>query len=337
MKSVAGIVLAAAAMLSACGGGSSNTDAASNTNSQTGPTPVTQESQAIAAPQQIQVGSTQFKATAWMQTVNSTLAGHAIPADQQGAYIELQADSDINWTNVKITGLGTVRAGRATIYNQTGVSVGASPSFPRHAYMFLSNQLNQDYLAIRVQVGAADPQWLRLQSANCACTHRILSTTGFAGGTQGPRVQAVFEPQLDHTGFSAILQSMLFVQNGLTTEQDVKTGMTTYGETDLIAQRGGFSLLDAKRYLVHEGYVAAGFKLSDPADFALLLNQYGVGLLTLIPVEGGTEPVWLTAIDDQYVYVASPRFGNVAIRWTAMPSSVTLLAISTPTAPTSTP
>ena len=177
MKSVAGIILAAAVMLSACGGGSSNSDASSNLNSQSGPTPVTQESQAIAAPQQIVVGSTQFKATAWMQTVNSTLPGHAIPADQQAAYLELQADTNVNWSNIKITGLAGVRAGRANVYDLSDGAVQGSSSIPRHAYMFLNNQLNQDYLAIRVQVGAADAQWLRIQNANCACTHRVLSTS----------------------------------------------------------------------------------------------------------------------------------------------------------------
>lgn len=337
MKSVAGIILAAAVMLSACGGGSSNSDASSNLNSQSGPTPVTQESQAIAAPQQIVVGSTQFKATAWMQTVNSTLPGHAIPADQQAAYLELQSDTDVNWSNIKITGLAGVRAGRANVYDLNNGAVQGSSATPRHAYMFLNNQLNQDYLAIRVQVGAADAQWLRIQNANCACTHRVLSTSGFAGGTLGPRVQPVFHAQYDFSGMSAILQSMLYVRNGVTTEQDAMTGMMTYGETDLIIQRKGFSLLDAKRYLVHEGYVVNGYYVSAADDYTQLLSQSDVGVLIVLPIDGLNEFSWVTAVDEQFVYLASSHFGNLAIRWTAMPSSATVLSISTPTAPTSTP
>lgn len=324
-------VLVTAVLLSACGGGGSSSDQPSDLTPSADTR--TDAESILAAPTQVNFNGARVSATAWLPATNATTAGHAIAAGQQGGYVELRTDTSIDWSTVKLSGFAKALSGQVQVVSNAAAGVRPSAINSRVAYLFVPNQIGYQYLALKVAVGNLPSQWVRLQNNACLCTHAVMTTMGLSGGTNGPRVEPVFMQRLDFAGTAAVVQSMLFKDDGITTEADAMNGMMTYGETDKIRARGGFSMLDVKRYLVARGYVAAGYSVSEQQDYAALLNQADIGLVAMLTLDGYQYTVWVTAMDSNYLYVSSPHFGSLAIRWSALQSPAVVLTVAHPTAP----
>lgn len=325
MKLMTSMMLAAAALLSACGGGGTT-----EPQVDLSPEAVTQSDgpAILSAPQQIVVGGSTISATAVMPKNYAQATGYEIPADQQGAYVEFQTTAPIDWSTVTLQAFARTRPGQADVMNTSGLPVRPSSGNPLAAYVFIGNQIGQQSLALKVKVGTAAAKWLRLRDSTCGYTHMVVTPTGLSCGANGPSAHPIFMPREDFSGISAALQTLLYRADGTTTENEVMTGMMTYGETDKIQARNGFSLLDAKRYLATRGYTASGYKVFEKQDYIGLLTEPGMGLISLLQIDGYKYFVWITAADDTYLYLASPHFGNLAISWANVPSEVVVMTVS---------
>lgn len=330
MKKIAGLILAATAWLSACGGGGGSSDSPADVS----PSAVTaSDSQAIlAAPTQVTVNGISISATAWLPSGNAQPDGHAVPSDQQSAYVELRASNTIDWSTVQLHGFAKTVSGQAQVMNTAVASVRPSAGNDRVAYLFIGNQMGQQSLALKVAIGGQTAQWLRLQDNHCGYTHPVSTSRGLFCGVNGPAMPGVFMQHDDFSGTAAIVQSMLYRDDGVTTEADAMNGMMTYGETDKIKARGGFSLLDVKRYFVARGYVIGGYKMTTRQHYFDMLSQADMGLIVMMPIDGYLYTLWLTAADDSYVYLASPHFGNLAVPWGSIPAELIALLVAHPSA-----
>lgn len=92
-------------------------------------------------------------------------------------------------------------------------------------------------------------------------------------------------------------------------EEDVMEGMLRHGETDRIAERRGFSLLDMKLYVQSLGYRGLGFQAGGIDDLR------GLDRPVIVPVHyGGFEHfVVLRAIGDGRAFLGDPEFGNLTL------------------------
>lgn len=331
MKIKTGLMLVAAALLlSACGGGGSTAP-----QSDLSPYAVTQSDgpAILSAPQQIVIDGSTLSATAVTPKSYAQPSGYSVPVDQQGSYVEFHSTAPIDWNTVTLIAFARTAAGQAEVLDTSSKTVRPSSGNRLAAYLFMTNPIGQQFLAVKVKVGNSAPKWLRLQDSTCGYTHMVVSPSGLSCGANGPSAPPVFMPREDFSGIAAALQTLLYRADGTTTENSVITGMMTYGETDKIQARKGFSLLDAKRYLASRGYVAAGYKAYAKQDYIELLSQTGLGLISLVYIDGYQYFVWITSADDTYLYLASPHFGNLALSWVNAPSELTVLTISPTTAP----
>lgn len=89
-------------------------------------------------------------------------------------------------------------------------------------------------------------------------------------------------------------------------------GMMKYGERAKIIERRGFSFLDMKRYLEALGISGNGYQASID-DLRDLFPQTSSAAFIPIDILGLKHFVLLNGVDQQYVYVSSPRFGSIAI------------------------
>jgi uncharacterized protein len=91
-------------------------------------------------------------------------------------------------------------------------------------------------------------------------------------------------------------------------EAEVARGMLRRNEPLRVRHRGGFSLLDMKRYAEELGYVADGYS-------ALNLESLAQRTPAIVPIKarGYHHFVVVRAIDRRRVWIADPGFGNYSL------------------------
>ncbi len=179
--------------------------------------------------------------------------------------------------------------------------------------LLLPEGLDADYLAIEIAAPAGQQVWLGAHLRPGRQVYRTYAQEQFTGESSGAPYQPVLRAQIDYSGASASLATALLKFGMAASEDAAIEGMFTYGEIDKIVERRGFSLLDMKRYLAALGLDSAGYLLADlDSDLASLVTGASQAI---IPVNlfGITHFVIETGLDDQYLYLASPLFGNVAV------------------------
>ncbi len=108
----------------------------------------------------------------------------------------------------------------------------------------------------------------------------------------------------------AALTTVLRYQYGLAlSEEQVVQSMLINGDQELIKKKGGFSLLDLKRYANAVGFNAVGYTLD-------LEGLQAVGLPVIIPIQwfGFRHFVVFRGYRDRHVVLADPSWGNLTMR-----------------------
>uniref|UniRef100_A0A7V4LDE0 Peptidase C39 n=1 Tax=Desulfobacca acetoxidans TaxID=60893 RepID=A0A7V4LDE0_9BACT len=93
------------------------------------------------------------------------------------------------------------------------------------------------------------------------------------------------------------------------TEEDAILGMFKHGEQEEIKRRG-FSLLDMKRFVETLNYQGEGYKVPELP----LLKKLNIPVITIIDTFNYKHFVVIRRVDDQYVYIADPSWGNRRIK-----------------------
>ncbi len=121
---------------------------------------------------------------------------------------------------------------------------------------------------------------------------------------------------LDYSGGTMAMQYILSVKHGYEySESEIMSLLLTYGETESIIERRGFSFLDMKRVFEHHGINAGGFKLTEPyfdgetltelqsdTPFLMALNIFGYNAYTVV-----------TEVSSTYFIFVHPALGYVKI------------------------
>lgn len=121
------------------------------------------------------------------------------------------------------------------------------------------------------------------------------------------REAGVIIQQWDTSCAAAALATVLtYILGDPVSEQTVAQGMLRYTEPLRVRYRGGFSLLDMKRYAEERGHIATGYVGFSFEDLVLFegaivpLNLYGYNHYV----------VFRGVADDGEVWLADPAFGN---------------------------
>jgi predicted double-glycine peptidase len=121
---------------------------------------------------------------------------------------------------------------------------------------------------------------------------------------QEAKFKSVIRQQYDFSCGSAAIASLLsFHYADPRTEQEVFRTMWANGDHALIREQG-FSLLDMKRFLEHQGYRADGYRLTLDR-----LKKVGVPAITLINNNGYMHFVVIKGISDNEVLLGDPTLG----------------------------
>ena len=121
------------------------------------------------------------------------------------------------------------------------------------------------------------------------------------------REEGVIIQQWDTSCAAAALATVFTYSLGdPVSEQTVAQGMLRYTEPLRVRYRGGFSLLDMKRYAEERGYVATGYR-----GFAFEDLMLFEGAIVPINLHGYNHyVVFKGTTDDGDVWLADPAFGN---------------------------
>jgi predicted double-glycine peptidase len=134
------------------------------------------------------------------------------------------------------------------------------------------------------------------------------------GGVLTKRVKSMKEmrqrqmvPQTrDYSCGAASLATLLHYYYGLpVTELETIIGMFEHGNQQDI-KKVGFSLYDMKRYANSLKYAADGFKIPKMED----LKRLTAPVIVLIDTSNYKHFVVIRRVDDRYVYIADPSWGN---------------------------
>jgi predicted double-glycine peptidase len=134
------------------------------------------------------------------------------------------------------------------------------------------------------------------------------------GGVLTKQVKSVKEmrqrqmiPQTrDYSCGAASLATILRYYYGLqTTELETVIGMFKHGKQEDI-KKVGFSLFDMKRYANSLKYAADGYKIPKLED----LKKLTIPVIALIDTANYKHFVVIRHVDDRYVYIADPSWGN---------------------------
>ncbi len=106
-------------------------------------------------------------------------------------------------------------------------------------------------------------------------------------------------------GAAAFATLMRYYYGQPMTELDAILGMFKHGDQQDIKKRG-FSLLDMKRYANTLKYKADGFKVPK----AEILKTLTIPVIVLIETGSYKHFVVVRYVDDKYVYIADPSWGN---------------------------
>ena len=106
-------------------------------------------------------------------------------------------------------------------------------------------------------------------------------------------------------GAAALATIMRYYYGQPVTELDAILGMFKHGDQQDIRKRG-FSLLDMKRYANALKYKADGFKVKD----VKVLKSLTVPVIVLIETGSYKHFVVIRRVDDRFVYISDPSWGN---------------------------
>lgn len=178
--------------------------------------------------------------------------------------------------------------------------------------LLLPEGFSADYLAVEIADVSGRSAWLGARLHPGRLLYRVYSQGQFTGGSGWSSYQPVLRAQFDYSGASASLATVLRKFGMDASESIAMEGLLRFGEADKIVERRGFSLLDMKLFLTALGLDSAGYGLTDLRDLDSL--RAGAGEI-IIPVDlfGVRHFAVQTRYGDQYLYLASPLFGNVAV------------------------
>ncbi|MFY0990092.1 C39 family peptidase [Halomonas sp. C05BenzN] len=120
--------------------------------------------------------------------------------------------------------------------------------------------------------------------------------------------ERVVRQEYDYSCGSASVATLLtYHYDRATTEAEVFEWMIRAGDAEQI-QRHGFSMLDMKRYLDHQGLNSDGFRISLD-DFI----RIGVPAITMVDTAGYKHFVVVKGIDENHVLVGDPAAGTIVV------------------------
>lgn len=156
--------------------------------------------------------------------------------------------------------------------------------------------------------------WLGLPIGALAADVPVRLNLYNEGGVLTKQVKSLKEMRLrqmvpqsrDYSCGAAALATILHYYYGLpTTEMDAIGGMFKYGNQEEI-RKVGFSLFDMKRYANAIHFKADGFKISKVET----LKEIKIPVIALIATGEYKHFVVLRRVDDKYVYLSDPSWGN---------------------------
>lgn len=106
-------------------------------------------------------------------------------------------------------------------------------------------------------------------------------------------------------GAAALATFLTYERRFPVTEEEVALGMLRMTEPSRVRDRGGFSLLDMKRYAAQFGFESDGYKNMQLADLAM-----SVPMIVPIRVRGYDHFVIVREVNDEEVHIGDPGFGN---------------------------
>lgn len=124
------------------------------------------------------------------------------------------------------------------------------------------------------------------------------------------RLRQVIPQTLDFSCGAAALATVLHYYYGIPiNEKEAIVGMFNYGDREGIRQRG-FSLLDMKKLCGNLNYRGAGFQVLDLKK----LKELDIPVVTLMDTRTYKHFVVIRKVDDDFVYIADPSWGNRKMR-----------------------
>jgi predicted double-glycine peptidase len=120
------------------------------------------------------------------------------------------------------------------------------------------------------------------------------------------RLRQIVPQTLDYSCGAAALATLLRFHFGYqVTETEAILGMFKHGEQEKIRRRG-FSMLDMKRFALKQGLKAKGYRVQD----INLLKHVNIPVITLIETNRYKHFVVIRSVDDRFVYLSDPSWGN---------------------------
>ena len=165
---------------------------------------------------------------------------------------------------------------------------------------FLATILMMVFLFPAVWASASDvPVRLNLYNEGGVLTKQVKSMKEM-------RQQQMIPQSRDFScGAAALATIMRYYYGQPVTELDAILGMFKHGDQQDIRKRG-FSLLDMKRYANALKYKADGFKVKD----VKVLKSLTVPVIVLIETGSYKHFVVIRRVDDRFVYISDPSWGN---------------------------
>ncbi len=122
--------------------------------------------------------------------------------------------------------------------------------------------------------------------------------------------QHVVRQELDYSCGSAALATLLQYYHGMpVTEEEIIRQVVEAGDIRKIKRRGGFSLLDLKKFAKKHGFSGEGYRM----DFEALV-QLQKPVIVPVVWRGYDHFVVFRGIDGGRVYLADPAYGNVTVK-----------------------
>ena len=149
--------------------------------------------------------------------------------------------------------------------------------------------------------------WLLIVVTLCFCVSDPSFAAERVRSLKEIREEGVVIQQWDTSCAAAALATVLtYTHNYPVSEQTVAQGMLRYTEPLKVRYRGGFSLLDMKRYVEGLGYRATGFRELSFDDLVLF-----EGAIVPLNLHGYNHYVVFKGLkEDGDVWLGDPAFGN---------------------------
>lgn len=124
------------------------------------------------------------------------------------------------------------------------------------------------------------------------------------------RLRQVIPQTLDFSCGAAALASLLHYHYGISIdEKQAILGMFKHGDKEGIKKRG-FSLLDMKKLCLNLNYQGAGYQILNVNQ----LKKLNIPAITIVDTRTYKHFVVIRKVDDDFVYIADPSFGNRKMR-----------------------